>query len=96
MIKQMSRERIDWINVALVFIAGVVIGLAAGFILFSPAPIFGLETMPAEYTQVIEITENATNTTQGMMIDSYVQNIKDEICPALKGNQTAYEGCMNA
>lgn len=89
MIKQMSKTRIDYTNVFIIIIAGFIIGIVVGFILFSPGLVFGqtsleqYETMKMDvlngpYAQTIKITQNATNLTEGYMINNYVKNIENQ------------------
>ncbi len=35
------------------------------------------------------------DSTQGQMIDSYVQNIKEQVCPTIDNNITALQECYN-
>ena len=53
----------------------------------------GLGSAAPAYSDVMDKTTQAAEATQGYMINSYVQNIKAEICPTLK-NITAEAECM--
>lgn len=50
--------------------------------------------MPPTYADVIDKTTQAADQSQGYMIDSYIQNIKAEICPTLE-IEAEYLECLN-
>lgn len=88
LMEQLSKQkRIDWNNVLIIGIIGFIVGVMVGFVLFSPSIVFGqtleeYETMKMEvlngpYTEVMQITQNATNFTEGYMIDNYVKIIEN-------------------
>ena len=91
--EQLTNNRIDLVNVAIVALIGFVIGIIIGYVLFGVPSIYGLESMPQEYYQIIAITENATNQTEGNMIDMYIGSIKADICPTIVNNETALKEC---
>lgn len=49
--------------------------------------------IPITYNQTLEITKNATESTEGNMVNVYVDNVKKDICKTLV-NATEYEECL--
>ena len=59
---------------------------------------FGLEVADdtaAAYSNVMALTVNATNQTEGTATDMYMTSVKGPICDTLKPNQTAVQECLN-
>jgi hypothetical protein len=54
--------------------------------------VYGIE-LPASYHQTVLVTQNASNFTEGLQIDSYIQLIKDETCHTLN-NSTLEAECQ--
>lgn len=78
----------------------VILGIAAVFIICFMATqaimtlVYGYDFNHSRaYQDVISKTDQAAEQMQGYMIDSYVLNIKSEICPTLK-NITSEAECM--
>lgn len=75
-----------------VTLLAALIGFGASF-LVTPFILNHVYGLPNTYNQVLEITKNATNNTEGHMIDNYVENVKEDICKTLV-NSTEFEECM--
>lgn len=78
----MTRRSIDYTNVLITLIAGFIIGIVLGYILFSPGLAFG-QTLDPNYMTTLSITKNATDQTGNYTIINYVNTIE---------NQTEYKG----
>lgn len=93
--ESLSRNRIDLINVLLVALGGFVLGIIVGYVFFGLPSAFGLGA-DATYADVIKITENAANETEGISIDSYINQVKKDICTEKAGlNASEIKECMN-
>lgn len=70
------------------------LGFAAAFLSapFILNAVFGSE-IPQSYNETMIITEDAADQTRGHMINSYVDNVKEDICKTLV-NTTEYDRCM--
>lgn len=90
MINSMKQTSLNYTNIAILVIAGFVAGVIVGFALFSPGIVFGVDAtvkdyqaikmsaLNGPYVEVMAATINATNQTEGFMIDSYVDNIMNQ------------------
>lgn len=54
--------------------------------------VYGAE-IPETYNETLEITKNATESTEGYEINIYIDNVKQDICKTLV-NATEYEKCL--
>lgn len=76
----------------------VVIFAVLGFVTaFLSAP-FILNTVfgevPESYNETLNITKNASEYTEGYMVSSYIDNVKQDICKTLV-DAAEYEECLN-
>lgn len=74
-----------------------IIGFVAIFLMaqLTMTSVFGVESyLPESYYQTVLITENASNFTEGLQIDSYIQFIKDETCHTIVNNATLEAQCQ--
>lgn len=84
-------QRQNQIKTAIITATIVFIGIFFTTIAFMNM-VYGVE-MPSSYNETIQVTKNATENTQGYMINSYVENVKEDICKVLV-NATEYQECM--
>lgn len=92
--EQLSRNRIDMINVALVFLAGLVVGAILGYVLFGLPSAHGVDANTSMFMNAY--VQNVTNQimqTEGNMIDMYIANVKPDICSTLN-NTVEEKECM--
>lgn len=78
-------------EISIVVIGAMIVGLIVGF------GIFGIQDVNGQLSNIDNYTQNVTSEimkSEGYMIDSYVQMIKDQICIGLP-TETEREDCFN-
>ena len=70
-------------------VAFITIFLVSGWVM---STVYGAE-IPETYDETLEITKNATESTEGYEINIYIDNVKQDICKTLV-NATEYEKCL--
>ena len=83
-----NNRRVVLLTLAFAALGFAVVFVAAPFILQA---VNG--EIPSTYYETITITKNATDTTEGYAINSYVETVKQDICRTLV-NADEYNHCL--